>query len=98
MEIRRGRYLASYDHPTALIPNQPVMWPVPLGDHDHVFRRGHRLMVQVQSTWFPLIDRNPQHFVANIYRARDADFAAATQRVYSSPAQPSRLILSVVTP
>jgi uncharacterized protein len=95
MEVRRGRYLATFDHPTALIPNRPARWPVPLGDHDHVFLRGHRLMVQIQSTWFPLIDRNPQRFVSNIYTARAADFAAATQRVYSSPAQPSRILLSV---
>ena len=96
MEIRRGRYLVTFDHPTALTANRPALWPVPLGDHDHVFRRGHRLMVQIQSTWFPLFDRNPQRFVANIYTARAGDFGTATQRVYSSPAQPSRIDLSVV--
>jgi uncharacterized protein len=96
MEIRRGRYLGTFDHPTALTANRPALWPVPLGDHDHVFRRGHRLMVQIQSTWFPLFDRNPQRFVANIYTARAGDFGTATQRVYSSPAQPSRIDLSVV--
>ena len=57
MEIRRGRYNTSYEHPSALLPNVPIEWRIPLRDHDHVFQKGHRLMVQVQSTWFPLIDR-----------------------------------------
>jgi len=58
-----------------------VAWNVPLRDHDHVFRKGHRIMVQVQSSWFPVIDRNPQKFVPNIYKAKPADFVKATQRV-----------------
>jgi predicted acyl esterase len=66
-------------------------------DACHVFRAGHRVMVQVQSTWFPLIDRNPQSFV-DIYSAKPADFIKATQRVYRSPQRPSRLILPVVKP
>jgi putative CocE/NonD family hydrolase len=96
MEVRRGRYLASDEHPRALAPNTPVEWRIPLRDRDHVFLKGHRLMVQVQSTWFPLIDRNPQKFVPSIYRATAADFIKATQRVYSSPARPSHLVLPVV--
>src|SRR5262249_12103795 len=67
MEVRRGRYNLSYEHPRALPSNQPVEWKIPLRDRDHVFARGHRLMVQVQSTWFPVIDRNPQKFVPSIY-------------------------------
>jgi uncharacterized protein len=96
MEVRRGRYNSSYEHPRALVPNTPVEWRIPLRDHDHVFLKGHRLMVQMQSTWFPLIDRNPQKFVPSIYRATAGDFTRATQRVYCSPARPSHIILPVV--
>jgi uncharacterized protein len=96
MEVRRGRYLVSYDRPRALLPNKPLEWDIPLRDHDHVFLKGHRIMVQIQSTWFPLIDRNPQKFVPSIYRAAAADFVPATQRVYSSPTMASYLELPVV--
>jgi len=95
MEIRRGRYLQSFSRPTPLTPNVPVAWQVPLGDHDHVFLKGHRIMVQIQSTWFPLYDRNPQKFVPNIYRARPGDYVTAVQRVYASDRLRSRIILSV---
>jgi uncharacterized protein len=96
MEVRRGRYLTSYEHPRPLAPNRSVRWKIPLRDRDHVFRKGHRLMVQVQSTWFPLIDRNPQKFVPSIYQATRADFTKATQRVYCTPALPSHIVLPVV--
>ena len=96
MEVRRGRYLQSFETPHALAANQPVEWNIPLRDRDHVFLKGHRLMVQVQSTWFPLIDRNPQKFVPSIYKAVAADFTPATQRVYCSPAMPSHIVLSVM--
>src|SRR5207237_8684495 len=74
MEIRRGRYLQSYEHPQALPANRPIEWKIPLRDHDHVFLKGHRVMVQIQSTWFPLIDRNQQTFVLSIYQAKAEDF------------------------
>jgi putative CocE/NonD family hydrolase len=96
MEVRRGRYLHSYERPTPLKPNQPEKWDIPLRDHDHVFLKGHRIMVQVQSTWFPVIDRNPQKFVPSIYQATAADFVPATQRVYCTPEMPSHIVLSVV--
>ena len=96
MEVRRGRYLVSYQRPHALVPNRPVEWNIPLRDHDHVFLKGHRIMVQVQSTWFPLIDRNPQKFVPSIYQALESDFVRATQRVYASPEMPSYLELPVI--
>jgi len=96
MEVRRGRYLESFEHPHALVPNQPTLWTVPLRDHDHVFLKGHRMMVQIQSTWFPVIDRNPQKFIPSIYQAKPSDFVEATQRVYSTPAQPSHLVLPVM--
>jgi putative CocE/NonD family hydrolase len=96
MEVRRGRYLASYETPKPLVPKQPMEWTVLLRDHDYVFLKGHRLMVQVQSTWFPLIDRNPQKFVPNIYKAQASDFVSATQRVYSTPTMPSHISLPVM--
>jgi uncharacterized protein len=96
MEIRRGRYNESFEHPAPLTPNQPTRWQVPLRDHDHVFAKGHRVMVQVQSTWFPLIDRNPQTFVPNIYLAQPGDFVKARQRIYSSPALPSHIVLPLI--
>ena len=96
MEVRRGRYLQSFEQPHALVPNQPTEWDVPLRDHDHVFLKGHCIMVQVQSTWFPLIDRNPQKFVPSIYKAKASDFSSATQRIYSTPALASHLVLPVM--
>jgi uncharacterized protein len=96
MEVRRGRYLASYEKPAPLAPNQSTEWNVPLRDHDHVFLKRHRIMVQVQSTWFPVIDRNPQKFVPSIYQATAADFIPATQRIYCSAEMPSHLVLPVM--
>jgi len=96
MEVRRGRYNRSYEKPQPLTPNQPSEWRIPLRDHDHVFLKGHRIMVQVQSTWFPVIDRNPQKFVQSIYKATAADYVPATQRVYCSPRMPSHIVLPVV--
>ena len=96
MEVRRGRYLASYEHATPLLAGKPAEWKISLRDRDHVFLKGHRLMVQVQSTWFPVIDRNPQKFVADIYKAQAGDFVAATQRVYCTPKMASRIVLPVV--
>jgi len=63
------------------VPDQVTAWDFPLRDHDHVFKKGHRIMVQVQSSWFPVIDRNPQTFVPNIYKAKPEDYRKATQRV-----------------
>jgi uncharacterized protein len=96
MEVRRGRYNRSYEKPQALAPNQPSEWRIPLRNHDHVFLKGHRIMVQVQSTWFPVIDRNPQKFVPSIYKATAADYVPATQRVYCSPRMPSHIVLPVM--
>ena len=96
MEVRRGRYLESYEHPHPLPENQPVKWEVPLRDRDHVFLKGHRIMVQIQSTWFPIIDRNPQKFVESIYEASASDYVKATQRVYCSPEMPSHIVLPVM--
>lgn len=86
MEIRRGRYLKSFEQATPLVPDQVTAWDFPLRDHDHVFKKGHRIMVQVQSSWFPVIDRNPQTFVPNIYKAKPEDYRKATQRVCAGSA------------
>ncbi len=96
MEVRRGRYNKSYEKPQPLTANQPSEWKIPLRDHDHVFLKGHRIMVQVQSTWFPVIDRNPQKFVPSIYKATAADYVPTTQRVYCSAGMPSHIVLPVV--
>ena len=96
MEVRRGRYLQSFEKPHPLTPNKPIEWNIPLRDHDHVFLKGHRIMVQIQSTWFPVIDRNPQKFVPSIYRAAASDYIPATQRVYCSRDLPSHLVLPVM--
>jgi putative CocE/NonD family hydrolase len=96
MEVRRGRYLKSYEKPEALAANKPTEWNISLRDHDHVFLKGHRIMVQIQSTWFPVIDRNPQKFVPSIYRASASDYVKATQRIYCSQEMPSYLLLPIV--
>jgi hypothetical protein len=96
MEVRRGRFNKSFEHPAPLTPNEPTLFPIPLRDRDHVFLKGHRIMIQVQSTWFPLIDRNPQTFTSSIYTATAADYVSATQRVYCSPGLPSHIELPVM--
>jgi putative CocE/NonD family hydrolase len=96
MEVRRARFNKSFEHPQPLMPNKPVLFPIPLRDRDHVFLKGHRIMVQVQSTWFPLIDRNPQKFTPSIYTATAADYVPATQRVYCSPGLASYIELPLV--
>ena len=96
MEVRRGRYLESYEKPQPLTPNKPTEWNIPLRDHDHVFLKGHRIMVQIQSTWFPVIDRNPQKFVPSIYKAAASDYVPATQRIYCSATMPSHLVLPLM--
>ena len=98
MEVRRGRYLRSNEHPQPLPANQPLEWQIPLRSHDHVFLKGHRLMVQIQSTWFPVIDRNPQTFVPSIYQAKATDFVPAPQRIFCTPALPSHLVLPIQQP
>ncbi|MGC2249245.1 MAG: CocE/NonD family hydrolase [Acidobacteriaceae bacterium] len=97
IEVRRGRFLHSYEHPQPLKPNHPYDWDIPLRDHDHVFLKGHRIMLQVQSTWFPVIDRNPQKYVPSIYQATATDFVPATQRIYCTPKMPSHIVLPILT-
>ena len=97
-DVFRGRYRKSYEKPEPLTPNKVEEINVDLHQQAYRFKKGHRLMVQVQSSWFPLIDRNPQTWVPNIFEAKDSDFRAATQRVFRSPQQASFISLPVVRP
>jgi predicted acyl esterase len=81
-EVMRGRFRNSFEKPEPFVANQATPVNVRLQDVLHTFKKGHRIMVQVQSTWFPLIDRNPQRYVDNIYKADAGDFRKATHRVY----------------
>jgi predicted acyl esterase len=83
-DIFRGRYRTSLATPKPLAPNKPLDYRFGLPTANHVFLPGHRIMVQVQSSWFPLYDRNPQTFVPNIFFAQPGDYKKATQRVYHS--------------
>jgi uncharacterized protein len=95
-EIFRGRYLGAFDKPAALRVNKPSEFRYSLHAVDHVFKKGHTIVVEVQSTWFPLYDRNPQKFVANIMTARPGDYQKATVTIISDKAHPSGLILPLV--
>jgi len=100
-DVFRGRFRTSYTTPQPITPNQVAEYTIDLHTQDYKFRQGHRIMVQVQSTWFPIIDRNPQRYVPNIFQATDADFHAARERVYRSGAHASYLELPIesrVTP
>ena len=95
-EVIRGRFRNSYERPEPFVPNQPAKVTLPLQDVLHTFARGHRVMIQVQSTWFPLVDRNPQKYVTNIFRADAQDFIKARQRVYRSRQQPTSVQVGVL--
>ena len=81
----RGRYREGFETPVPFQPGQAAVVEFPLQDVLHTFEAGHRVMIQVQSSWFPLFDRNPQTFVPNIFEATEADFVAATHRVFHAP-------------
>jgi len=96
-EVFRGRYRTSFEKPEPIRPDAVLEYTFSLHTQNYTFRKGHRVMVQVQSTWFPIIDRNPQTFVPNIFEATAGDFRAATHRVYRTPRYPSRVTVPVVT-
>jgi putative CocE/NonD family hydrolase len=96
LDIFRGRYRTSFEHPQAIESNQPLLYTFGLPTTNHVFQPGHRIMVQVQSTLFPLYDRNPQTFVPNIFDAKAGDYQKATQRVWHTPGTASFISLPVV--
>jgi putative CocE/NonD family hydrolase len=94
-DVFRGRFRRSFEKPEPLEPGKIEEFTIDLHAADHRFLKGHRIMVQVQSTWFPLIDRNPQTYVDNIFLAKAEDFRPATQRIFRSAAHPSHIVLPV---
>jgi putative CocE/NonD family hydrolase len=95
-DILRGRYRESFEVPKAITPNEPLLYRFALPTANHVFLPGHRIMVQIQSSWFPLYDRNPQTFVPSIFWAKPGDYQKATQRIYHTPDAASYVELPVV--
>jgi putative CocE/NonD family hydrolase len=94
-EVFRGRFRNSFEKPERIEPGKVVEYAIDIHSANHAFRQGHRIMVQVQSTWFPLIDRNPQTFVENIYKAAASDYQSATQKIFRSSKYPSYVELPV---
>jgi uncharacterized protein len=97
MDAFRGRYRESFETPKPVAANQPLLYKFALPTKNHVFLPGHRIMVQVQSSWFPLYDRNPQTFVPSIFTAKPEDYKKATQRIYHAPGQASFIEMPVVS-
>jgi uncharacterized protein len=95
-DVFRGRFRKSFEKPEAITPNEVEQYTIDLHSLNHVFKKGHKIMVQVQSTWFPIIDRNPQTFVPNIFEAKEEDFKIATQKIYRSAQFASCIELSVM--
>jgi putative CocE/NonD family hydrolase len=94
-EVFRGRFRNSFEKPEPLAPGRITPFTISLHTANHVFRKGHRILVQVQSTWFPIIDRNPQRFVPNIFEAKESDYQKATHRIYRSKQFSSNVEISV---
>jgi putative CocE/NonD family hydrolase len=97
-DILRGRYRQDFAHPAPIEPNQVLLYRVRLPNASHTFLPGHRIMVQVQSSWFPLYDRNPQQYVPNILLALPGDYVKATQRIWHRPGAASAIELPVIAP
>jgi putative CocE/NonD family hydrolase len=95
-DVLRGRYRNGFEKPEPIAPNSIARYQIGFPANDHVFLKGHRIMVQVQSTWFPVIDRNPQRFVPNIFLAKESDFQKATHRVYRSGPHASYIELPTI--
>ena len=95
-DVLRGRFRKSFEHPEAIVPNHTDEYVVDLHTQNYRFLKGHRIRVQVQSSWFPLIDRNPQTFVPNIFKAKDSDFRAATQKIFRSKDAASYVSIPIV--
>jgi len=95
-EVFRGKYRNNYEKPEPIVPNKITNIEYDLRDRYHCFCKGHRIMVQVQSTWFPVIDRNPQKFV-DIYHAKESDFQKAIHKLYRSKKFPTHIKLNVIS-
>ena len=96
MEVFRGRFRKSFEKPSPLTPDKPEAFVIDLHTINHTFLKGHRLMIQIQSTWFPIIDRNPQKYVPNIFEARESDFIKATHTIYCNSQYSTYIELPVV--
>jgi putative CocE/NonD family hydrolase len=94
-EVMRGKYRNSFEKPVPFIPGKITEVKYEIPDVAHTFKKGHRIMVQVQNSWFPLVDRNPQKFV-NIYRCSDSDFQKAIQRIYHDSKNPSGIKVNIL--
>ncbi len=95
-EVIRGRFRNSYENPEPFVPNEPTHIRLKLQDVLHTFEAGHRVMIQIQSTWFPIVDRNPHNYVDNVFKADEEDFIKATQRVHRSKGHASRIDVTVL--
>ena len=96
-EVIRGKFRNSFEKPEAFVPGRPVKLEYTLPDVAHLFKKGHRIMIQVQSSWFPLVDRNPQQFM-RIPDANPGDFRKADIRIYHEPGKASCVMLPVIKP
>ena len=96
MEVFRGRFRKSFSKPSPLTPNKPEEFVIDLHDINHTFKKGHHMMIQVQSSWFPVIDRNPQKYVANIFEAKESDFIKATETIYCNQQYASYIELPIM--
>ena len=94
-EVMRGKFRNSFEKPEPFVPNKITKVKYTLPDVAHTFKKGHKLMVQVQSSWFPLVDRNPQKFT-DIYHAQETDFQKATIKIYHNASVQSKIILPVL--
>ena len=97
MEVFRGRFRKSFSNPSPLVPNKPEEFVIDLHEINHVFKKGHHIMVQVQSTWFPVIDRNPQKYVPNIFEAKETDFMKAQHSIYCNATNATYIELPVMS-
>ena len=96
MEVFRGRFRKSFEKPQPMVPNRPEEFVIDLHDINHTFLKGHRLMIQIQSSWFPIIDRNPQKYVSNIFEAKESDFIKATHTIYCNKQYATYIELPVI--
>lgn len=96
MEVFRGRFRRSFENPQPLIPNKPEEFVIDLHDINHTFLKGHRLMIQIQSSWFPIIDRNPQKYIPNIFEAKESDFIKTTHTIYCNNQYATYIELPVI--
>lgn len=96
MEVIRGRFRKSFEKPSPLVPGKAEEFIIDLHDVNHTFLKGHRIMIQVQSTWFPIIDRNPQKYIPNIFAAKESDFIKTTHTIYCNQQNASYILLPVM--